>query len=152
MQSRSLNKNTLISMLIIVSLLGSCIQNPSASRGRPRNNIEDETKLANPNGPDSNDNNATQTENPFKNSTLLDTILETGNAELIHVIDPRTGSFKKKVTIEKNYAGFFYLSGLNITSLRRNIVKVRFTFGHNLESIVVPATVGRAPGLTPSQR
>ena len=103
----SLNKNYLMTMLMIISLLGSCIQNPSASRGRPRGYIVDEAKQANSNEIDSSNKNATQTENPFKNSTLLDTILETGNAELIHVIDPRTGAFKKKVTIEKNYAGFF---------------------------------------------
>ena len=52
---------------------------------------------------------ATQTENPFQNSSLLDTILETGNAEIIHLVDPVTGSFKKKVTIQKNYAGSFIL-------------------------------------------
>ena len=88
MQPGSLNKNSLISLIMILTLSVSCIQNPSASRGRPRNFTVDETQQANPGGADSIDKKATQTENPFKNSTLLDTILETGNAELIHLIDP----------------------------------------------------------------
>ena len=138
-------------MLIVTSLLNSCIENPSSSRTRSykknssmTDNNSDSSSVASNSG-----SSATQTENPFQNSSLLDTILETGNAEIIHLVDPVTGSFKKKVTIQKNYAGFFYIAGLNITSLRTNIVKVRFTFGKNLEVIDVPATIGRAPGLTP---
>ena len=75
--------------------------------------------------------------------------LENGKAELIHLIDPIEGTFHKKVTIPKNYNGFFYISGLNITSLNNYHVSVRFRFGREMESITIPATVGGAPGLTP---
>ena len=65
--------------------------------------------------------------------------LENGKAELIHLIDPVEGTFHKKVTIPKNYNGFFYLSGLNITSLNDYHVSVRFKFGRELEAITLPA-------------
>jgi hypothetical protein len=137
-------------VLIFVLLATSCTENPGLRTRRASTKISDSVKDPSSSSDGrSTSSSATQTENPFSNSSLLDTILETGNAEIIHLIDPQTGTFKKKVTLEKNYAGYFYLSGLNITSLRSNIVKVRFTFGKNLEAIDVPATVGRAPGLTP---
>ncbi|MBF0359638.1 MAG: hypothetical protein HQK49_01410 [Oligoflexia bacterium] len=69
--------------------------------------------------------------------------------ELRFFVDPNTGTFKDKVTIPKNFNGILYLSGLNITSLNNRIVKVRFKFGRELEVVTVPATIGRAAGLTP---
>ena len=87
-------------------------------------------------------------ENPLGDVTT-DVSLENGKAELIHLIDPIEGTFHKKVTIPKNYNGHFYISGLNITALNDYHVSVRFKFGRELESITIPATVSRAPGLTP---
>ena len=92
--------------------------------------------------------NANPGENPLGNIST-DITLENGKAELIHLIDPIEGTFHKKVTIPKNYNGHFYISGLNITSLNDYHVSVRFKFGRELESITIPATVSRAPGLTP---
>ena len=75
--------------------------------------------------------------------------LSTGRAELRHIVDPFDGTYKTKVTIPKNFTGYLYLSGLNITSLSDRIIKVRFNFGREMEPITVPATIGRAPGITP---
>jgi hypothetical protein len=75
--------------------------------------------------------------------------LSAGRAELRHIVDPFDGSYKTKVTIPKNFTGLLFLSGLNITSLSDKLVSVRFNFGRDLEPVVIPATIGRAPGLTP---
>jgi hypothetical protein len=74
---------------------------------------------------------------------------EYGEAELRHIVDPFDGTYKTKVTVPKNLTGYLYLSGLNIRSLRNKIVHARFNFGREYESIVIPATIGRASGLTP---
>jgi len=73
-----------------------------------------------------------------------------GKVDLKHIVDPFTGTYKTKVTIPKNYKGKLYISGLNVTSLNSKIVKVRFRFGREYEEIVIPATIGRASGITPS--
>ena len=93
--------------------------------------------------------NAVPADSDDSEATITDIILEHGKAELMHLVDPVDGTFHKKVTVPKNYAGYFYLSGLNIASLRSRIVNVRFNFGREFESVTIPATVGRAPGLTP---
>jgi hypothetical protein len=79
----------------------------------------------------------------------LDDILANGRAELRHVVDPFDGTYKTKVTIPKNFTGLLYLSGLNVTSLSDRLVSVRFRFGREMEEIIIPATVGRAPGIFP---
>lgn len=75
--------------------------------------------------------------------------------EIRHLIEPKidqdsnTGAYVRKLTIPKNYNGFLYVAGLNISSLSQNIVKVRFRFGFNRDPIDISATVSTAPGLTP---
>lgn len=59
------------------------------------------------------------------------------------------GSYVRKLTIPKNFAGRLYLAGINIGSLSDRIVKVRFKFGVNREVVTLPATVAQAPGITP---
>ncbi len=81
--------------------------------------------------------------------TITDEILVNGRSELRHIIDPFSGTYKTKVTIPKNYKGFLYLSGLNISGLNDKLISVRFRFGREREEIVIPATVGRAPGIIP---
>lgn len=60
------------------------------------------------------------------------------------------GSYVRKLTLPKNYQGLLYLGGININSLQNRFVKVRFTFGVSREQVTVPATVARAPGITPN--
>lgn len=82
-------------------------------------------------------------------ASTLDGILENGEAELRHIVDPTDGTYKTKVTIPKNFTGLLYLSGLNITSLASKLVYARFNFGRDLEPVTIQATIGRAPGITP---
>jgi hypothetical protein len=59
------------------------------------------------------------------------------------------GSYVRKLTLPKNFAGRLYLAGINIGSLANRHVRVRFKFGVNREIVTIPATVARAPGITP---
>jgi hypothetical protein len=70
--------------------------------------------------------------------------------EIRHLVDPITGTYTRKLTVPKNFSGFLYLSGLNISSLSDRHIKVRFNFGREREPITVPAVVARGPGITPS--
>jgi hypothetical protein len=79
----------------------------------------------------------------------LDDLLTNGKAEIRHLIDPFDGTYKTKLTIPKNFTGYLYLSGLNISSLTDRIVYVRFSFGRELEAITLQGTIGRAPGIIP---
>lgn len=72
-----------------------------------------------------------------------------GEPELRHIVDPLDSAYKTKVTIPKNFSGYLYLSGVNIKALKNKIVHARFNFGREYESVVIPATIGRASGLTP---
>jgi hypothetical protein len=59
------------------------------------------------------------------------------------------GSYVRKLTLPKNFAGRLYLAGINIGTLSAKHVKVRFKFGLNHEPVTIAATVARAPGITP---
>ncbi len=60
------------------------------------------------------------------------------------------GSYVRKLTLPKNFAGRLYVAGINISTLASQHVKVRFKFGVSREPITINATVSRAPGITPS--
>lgn len=70
--------------------------------------------------------------------------------EIRHLVDPIDGTYTRKLTIPKNFTGYLYLSGLNITSLSDRLITVRFNFGREYEKVEVPAVVGRGPGITPT--
>lgn len=59
------------------------------------------------------------------------------------------GSYVRKLTLPKNYAGRLYVAGINIGTLSSTFVKVRFRFGVSREPVEIPATVTQAPGITP---
>lgn len=59
------------------------------------------------------------------------------------------GSYVRKLTIPKNFAGRLYVAGINIGSLTNRHVTVRFKFGMNREVVSIPAVVTKAPGITP---
>ncbi len=75
--------------------------------------------------------------------------LQSVKVELSHLVDPFDGTYKKKLTIPKNFKGNLYLAGLNVSALADKIVKVRFNFGLDRQSVVLNATIGRAPGIIP---
>lgn len=63
------------------------------------------------------------------------------------------GAYVRKLTLPKNYAGLLYVGGINVGSLNQTFNSVRFTFGTSKvarETITVPATVARAPGISPN--
>lgn len=75
--------------------------------------------------------------------------------EVRHLIEPKVdsssegGDYKRKLTLPKNYNGFLYLAGINVSTLSSRSIKVRFKFGQDKSAIEIPATVSTAPGLTP---
>lgn len=95
-------------------------------------------------------------------------VLETALAptvEIRHLIEPNFstdptyssgtgygggGSYVRKLTLPKNFAGHLYLAGINISSLSGRHIKVRFKFGLDADPIYVPAVVTTAPGITPA--
>lgn len=85
------------------------------------------------------------------NGGTIDTgsTLQSVKVELSHLVDPFDGTYKKKLTIPKNFKGNLYLAGLNVAALSDKIVKVRFNYGLDRQSVVLNATVGRAPGIIP---
>lgn len=112
-------------------------------------------------------NNSTNSNNPSDGSgnggtgslpgdTVIDgsgqEALQSLRVELTHLVDPFTGTYKKKITIPKNFTGELNISGINLTALRSKILKVRIFTGHNLQSdIVLDATINKAPGIVPDQ-
>lgn len=81
--------------------------------------------------------------------TSADSVLQSIKVELSHMVDPFDGTYKKKVSIPKNYKGFLYIAGLNVSALQGKLIKVRFNFGLDGQSVTLDATVGRAPGIIP---
>jgi hypothetical protein len=62
------------------------------------------------------------------------------------------GSYVRKLTLPKNFAGKLYVAGINIGTLSNRIVRVRFKWGVNRKAIPeegIQATVVQAPGITP---
>lgn len=138
-------------LVILFSLLfSSCMQNTGSPRSsRTSSSIANAAGKAAGGGQSSDGKNAFCDSATCPSDSILNDILTEGEAELRHIIDPFDGTYKTKVTIPKNYKGFFYLSGINVTSLSNKIVKVRFKFGRELEPITLDATIGKAPGITP---
>ena len=75
--------------------------------------------------------------------------LQSIKVELSHLVDPFDGTYKKKLTIPKNYKGYLYIAGLNVAALSDKFIKVRFNFGVDRQAVVLDATLARAPGIIP---
>ncbi len=136
-------KNKTLIALTMVFLLGlsSCIspQNPRATRSTSSTGEAkdgDKTSPGNGSTPDTGDD-------------IGDSVTEAVSiVELTQIVDPNTGTFRKKVSIPKDFEGYMYLSGLNIASLNKDdkIISVKFSFGREKNEIIVPAVIGRVPG------
>jgi hypothetical protein len=139
----------LTSYLCLISLFTSCVENSGVRTSRASSSAKASASKSGNNGQGAGAV-ANEAPDPKKIAgTIIDGELANGRAEIRHIVDPFDGTFKKKLTIPRNFSGMLFLSGLNIASLRDRIVKVRFNFGREMESVTIPATVGRAPGLTP---
>ena len=82
-------------------------------------------------------------------TATTDPTLFTQKIELSHLVDPFDGTYKKKLTLPKNFKGNLYIAGLNVAALTNKIVSVRFNFGVDKQSVTLNATIARAPGITP---
>lgn len=82
-------------------------------------------------------------------TSTTDSTISSQRIELSHLVDPFDGTYKKKLTIPKNYKGSLYLAGLNVSALVDRIIYVRFNFGTDKQSVTLNATVARAPGIVP---
>ena len=120
-------KNLFICVFVTMSVI-SCLQQTVPATRRP-------PKLSQTKAKDPND--------------IISNINENGSVALRSIIDPQLGSYRDRATIPKNYNGYLYLAGLNITSLRNRFVKVRFKFGRFHEPVIIEGTIGQGEGITP---
>lgn len=131
-------------ILVLIFLFSSCVPNSGARSGKTGKNG---SNLAGNNGAGSN--------LPGPGSLPGDTGVGTGTSlqsvkvELSHLVDPFDGTYKKKVSIPKNFKGNLLIAGLNISALQGKFVKARFNFGLERQSIVLNTTIARAPGIIP---
>lgn len=137
--AHNLFNKLIVSLLMTTFLFVSCVEN-SGVRGKTKTG-------ASLSGGSSNSNGA----NSLPNGTGLGTgdNLQSVKVELSHLVDPFDGTYKKKLTIPKNFKGNLYLAGLNVAALQDKLVKVRFNFGVERQSVVLGATIARAPGIIP---
>ncbi len=131
----------LTSLVMIMAMLNACVASGTSKRSKSKSDSQSADGS-------SGSGQGAGTSDGSINGDNIATI--EGKVDLKHIVDPFTGTYKTKITIPKNYKGKLYLSGLNITSLNNKIVKVRFRFGREYEEVVIPATIGRATGITPS--
>jgi len=128
--------------ILVYSLLIGCVDNQGMRSAREKSlNNKSVAGSGNPSG-------QSAVAGDSLNNLITD-ITEQGKSEIRHIVDPFDGTFRQKVTIPKNFTGLLYLSGINLTALNNRLVSVRFNFGREMESVTIPATIGRAEGLTP---
>jgi len=138
-----LNKFTMtLPLLIAVSLFfGSCVQaTGSRAKSISKTSLTGSKGVGAVAGSGAVDTSTT---------TTTDSTLFTQRVELSHLVDPFEGTYKKKLTLPKNFKGNLYLAGLNVAALTNKLVSVRFNFGTDKQSVTLKATVARAPGITP---
>ena len=133
-----------ILQIITLLLVLSCMPSPR-TRGVESNKENINSRA----GKNDNGSNAIGGDDSFGNS--LNDLFSSGKSELRHFVDPFDGSYKTKITIPKNFTGFMYISGLNMTALASQHLKVRFNFGRELQAVVIDGViVGRGEGITPT--
>lgn len=125
-------------MVFLALFFSSCIENQGL---RAKNGLKSATNLT---GGTTGGTNAVPGDGSGDSSTVM-----SQKVELTHLVDPFDGTYKKKVTIPKNFKGNLYIAGLNVAALQNKFVQVRLNFGVDRQSVVLNATVGRAPGIIP---
>lgn len=151
-----LKPKQIISQLLVMMMFTSCVA-PDAAREGDLATAGNATTAGSTGG---GGNNATG-DSP---TDLAESALPP-KVELRHLIEPNLatdtnyntgtgyaggGSYVRKLTLPKNFAGRLYLAGVNVGTLTNRFVKVRFRFGVGRTAIAdIPATVVQAPGITP---
>lgn len=140
MKMKTKKINYLVMLSLILSAAFSCVnQDVSTKRKASTQNLSSTSG-----------NNSGSGNTAISDTTSTDgSTISSQKIELSHLVDPFTGTYKKKVTIPKNYKGYLYLAGLNLSALSSKLVKVRLNFGTDNQSVVLAATLARAPGITP---
>lgn len=148
-----LGKKILCQLLVMIFIISSCL-----SSDIPTSNYASQV------GEGTNCPIGSQCAGGEANTTIGNGTTLPPKVEIRHLIEPNlstdltystgtgqaaAGSYVRKLTIPKNFAGRLYLAGINIGSLSSRHVKVRFKFGLNKEIVTIPATVSQAPGITP---
>ena len=129
-------------------ILTSCLdQKIREKRAFPALNTNQDSSLKKPDLESNENSSAGPTDGSIENPT--NEILQKGKQEIRHIIDPFDGTYKTKVSLPKNFQGLLSISGLNITSLKNKLTSVRFRFGREREEVIIPASIGRAPGIVP---
>lgn len=135
-----MKKLFIYTILIIFSLTNlSCVENSSVRKSR-----QGQASQGNNNN---SGNTGLPTDNTLGNGGSSAVL--SSKVELTHLVDPFDGTYKKKVTVPRNYKGYMYIAGLNLSILTGKILKVRFYVGRDRQPIVMNATIARAPGITP---
>ena len=132
----------LVLILSASMLLNSCVQGTSSARSRLSSKLTST-------GSNTGGSNTGSGAVPGDPTATTETNLFTQRVELSHLVDPFDGTYKKKLTIPKNFKGNLYLAGLNVSALTSKIISVRFNFGVDKQSVTLNATVARAPGIIP---
>lgn len=151
MDMLSFGKKFLGQLLVMIFVITGCM--PSDV---PTSNLSNQVTKP---GTVTSGSGAGASDNNFGNGTSLPP-----KVEIRHLIEPNLstdpayssgtglsggGSYVRKLTLPKNFAGRLYVAGINIGSLSDRHVKVRFKFGVSRDAITIPAVVTRAPGITP---
>lgn len=134
-------RSSIILSLILSLALSSCVENTGT---RARTLASKATKLTNTNIPGTGIGAVDDGSTTDNTSEIM-----SQKVELSHLVDPFEGTYKKKLTIPKNFKGNLYLAGLNVGSLQNKFISVRFNFGLEKQSVTLKATVARAPGIIP---
>lgn len=132
----------ILPVMVMSLLLTSCVEDGATSK-------KSSSKLGSTNVNTGSDKVGGPGSLPNNTGIGSEETLTSQKVELSHLIDPFEGTYKKKLTIPKNYKGNLYLAGLNVASLTNKIVKVRFNFGVDRQSVTLGATIARAPGIIP---
>lgn len=146
------SKKILSQLLVMCFILSSCMPSDMPSSQMAKQSV-------NKGGAVTSGNGAGASESDLGNGVTLPP-----KVEIRHLIEPNLstdltyssgtglpggGSYVRKLTIPKNFAGRLYVAGINMGSLASRHVKVRFKFGVGREVVTIPATVAQAPGITP---
>lgn len=137
----------IIEVLVLTNILflASCVPNSSLSTKRGVASSKSTNANGGTNSTPNNGNGA------VADGTNTDsTTINSKKVELSHLVDPFTGNYKKKITIPKNYKGYLYIAGLNLSVLSSKIVYVRLNFGQDKQSIVFQASLNKSSGIIPS--
>lgn len=160
MEVTHLGKKFICQLIVMIYVLTSC--NPMAAPTANRALSTDGSIATSGGSSSGSGNGATNNDNTLGDGSTLPP-----KVEIRHLIEPNLsydptyqtgtgqasgGSYVRKLTLPKNFAGKLYVAGININTLTNRHVRVRFKWGLNRQAIPeagIPATVIQAPGITP---